>query len=446
MTIHEKHNGVAVEAVMPVERRTPVRFFLCFLLFILSAVAFLDRTNVSIAGLQISREFGLGNQHLGWIFSAFLVGYAGFQLPAGLLVVRYGPRRILTIGVVCWGIATALTAMMPSDIRGVLMLFIAVRFALGVGETVIYPAANQFVASWVPQQERGVVNGLIFAGVGVGSGLTPPLLTWIIIDYGWRAAFWFSAVLGMIAGAIWWVFSRDTPGEHPGVMPAESKEIREGLTLYSTDSPVMRSGEDGKIFWRAILSRADLGALMVGYFCFGYIAWIFFSWFYLYMVQVRELDLRASAYFTMLPFLCMTIFCLAGGALSDRLTRKHGLRTGRCMLASFSLFLTALLLIYGSRVKSPQYAGIILALGAGALYLSQSTFWCVSVDIAGGSSGIFSSLVNMSGQIGGAITSSLTPWLAQRYGWTMPFTVAAALAFTAALSWLIVHPEHTLYA
>src|ERR1700733_3090189 len=196
MTIHEMRNGVEVEAAMPVERRAPVRFFLCFLLFVLSAVAFLDRTNVSIAGLQISREFGLGNQHLGWIFSAFLVGYAGFQLPAGLLVVRYGPRRILTIGVVCWGIATALTAMMPSDIRGVLMLFIAVRFALGVGETVIYPAANQFVASWVPQQERGVVNGLIFAGVGVGSGLTPPLLTWIIIDYGWRAALWFSAVLG----------------------------------------------------------------------------------------------------------------------------------------------------------------------------------------------------------------------------------------------------------
>ena len=251
MTIYEKRNGIAVEAALPVERRAPVRFFLCFWLFILSAVAFLDRTNVSVAALQISREFGLGNQHLGWIFSAFLIGYAGFQLPAGVLVVRYGPRRVLTIGGICWGIVTALTAILPSGIRGALPFLIAVRFALGVGETVIYPAANQFVASWVPQQERGVVNGLIFAGVGVGSGLTPPLLTWIIIDYGWRAAFWFSAVLGMIASAIWWVFARDTPGEHPGVLPAECREIREGLTLYSADSSVMPSGEtgeNGKIF------------------------------------------------------------------------------------------------------------------------------------------------------------------------------------------------------
>ena len=149
------------------------------------------------------------------------------------------------------------------------------------------------------------------------------------------------------------------------------------------------------------------------------------------MTQGRGIDLKNTAYFTMMPFLCMTIFCLAGGALSDRLTRSHGLRTGRCMLASIALLFTGIFLIVGSRLHCPQYAGIILALGAGSLYLSQSAFWSVSVDIAGRSSGIFSSLVNMSGQIGGAVTASLTPWLAQRYGWTMPFTIAAALHSSA---------------
>jgi ACS family glucarate transporter-like MFS transporter len=200
----------------------------------------------------------------------------------------------------------------------------------------------------------------------------------------------------------------------------------------------------GKVTWLAMFSRADLGALMIGYFCFGYIAWVFFSWFYLYMTQARGIDLKDTAYFTMMPFLCMTIFCLAGGALSDRLTRDHGLRIGRCMLASAALLLTGVFLIVGSRLHCPQYAGIILALGAGALYLSQGAFWSVSVDIAGKSSGIFSSLVNMSGQIGGAVTASLTPWLAQRFGWTLPFSIAAAFAFIGALSWLVVHPERTL--
>ena len=266
----------------------------------------------------------------------------------------------------------------------------AVRFALGAGEAVVYPAANQFVARWVPQQERGFFNGLIFAGVGAGSGLTPPLLTWIIIQHGWRAAFWFSAVIGFVAGAVWWVFARDTPEEHPGVSRAELNEIRGGLTLYSANaSSLVPKGSETEISWKAIFQRVDLAALMAGYFSFGYIAWVFFSWFFLYMAQVRGFNMKESARYAMLPFLCMTIFSLVGGALSDRLTKMYGLRVGRCYLASVSLVLTAVFLVLGSQVHSPQWAGIILAGGAGTLYVSSSSFWSVSVDIAGGTQGCF---------------------------------------------------------
>jgi ACS family glucarate transporter-like MFS transporter len=434
---------------MSVERTTRVRFFLAFWLFIISGVAFLDRTNISIAGLQISSEYGLGNQRLGWIFSAFLIGYAGFQLPAGWLAARFGPRRVLTLGVIWWGIATGLTALLPTGISHAVMLLIAVRFALGAGEAVVYPAANQFVARWVPVKERGFINGLIFAGVGAGSGLTPPLLTWLITHHGWRAAFWFSAAIGLVVGAVWWFAARDTPEEHSGVSAAELREIREGMSF----SPVIAaSASDGtatktertKISWRAIFHRRDLPALMIGYFSFGYIAWIFFSWFFLYMAQVRGFDLKSSARFAMLPFLSMTVFCLVGGVLSDRFTQRYGLRMGRCGLASVALLLTAVFLVLGSQVHSPQLAGVILAGGAGALYISQSSFWSVSVDIAGGSSGVFSSLVNMGGQIGGAVTASLTPWIAQRFGWTTSFAIAAALAVTGAVCWMTVHPERPL--
>jgi ACS family glucarate transporter-like MFS transporter len=429
---------------MAAGRPTRVRYFLAFWLFVLSGVAFLDRTNISIAGLQISGEYGLGNQRLGWIFSAFLIGYAGLQIPAGVLAARFGPRRVLTLGVIWWGIATAITAVLPANIGHALALLIAVRFALGAGEAVIYPAANQFVARWIPQQERGFVNGLIFAGVGAGSGLTPPLLTWIIVEHGWRDAFWFSALVGFAAGAVWWIFSRDTPEQHLGVSRSELREIREGLPLPPSSNRSGRPETTAPISWKAIFTRGDLAALVVGYFSFGYIAWVFFSWFFLYMAQARGFDLRQSAHFAMLPFLCMTVFCLVGGWLSDRLTRSHGLRVGRCYLASASLFFTALFLILGSQVRGPQLAGYILAGGAGALYLSQSTFWSVSVDIAGRSSGVFSSIVNMGGQLGGALTASLTPWIAQHFGWTSSFAVAAGLALIGALCWLVVHPERAL--
>jgi ACS family glucarate transporter-like MFS transporter len=426
---------------MLAERQTHKRFLLAFFLFSLSAISFLDRTNISIAGLQISAEYGLGNQRLGWIFSAFLIGYAGFQVPAGWLASRFGPRLVIALGVLWWGVATALTTVIPPGISQAVLLLIAIRFALGAGEAVIYPAANQFVARWVPEQERGFVNGLIFAGVGAGSGLTPPILAWFILHHGWRAAFWFSAIVGVVAGAVWWWFARDTPEEDPTVSPSELKIIQQGI---AGDMP---AGSDRvAISWSAILRRRDLPALILCYFAFGYTAWIFFSWFFLYMSQVRGFDLKSSALYSTLPFLSMTVGCLGGGVLSDRLTRTYGRRLGRCGLASVAFLFTAFFLVVGSRVQSPQLAGVILAGGAGALYVSQSSFWSVSADIAGLSSGVFSSMVNMGAQVGGAVTASLTPWVAQRFGWTTSFAIAATLAVIGAILWMTVHPERPLSA
>ncbi|MCU1223084.1 MAG: major facilitator superfamily 1 [Edaphobacter sp.] len=430
---------------MSVERRTRVRYFLAFWLFVLSGVAFLDRTNISIASLQISAEYGLGNQRLGWVFSAFLIGYAVFQLPAGWLATRFGPRKVLTGGVLWWAIATILTAVLPSSLSHAVVLLILIRFALGAGESVIYPAANQFVARWIPVEERGFVNGLIFAGVGAGSGLTPPLLIWIITHHGWRAVFWFSSILGLVVGLVWWYISRDTPDEHPSISQLELREIHEGISSESATAKASSDKPDSQgISWKAIFQRRDLPALMMGYFSFGYIAWIFFSWFFLYMSEVRGLDLRASAIFTMLPFLSMTVFSLVGGILSDRLTRWYGLRVGRCTLASIALAATAACLVLGSHTREPRLAAVILAVGAGTLYISQSSFWSVSADIAGRNSGVFSSIVNMGGQIGAALTASLTPWIAERFGWARSFDLAAVLAIISALCWLTVHPERPL--
>ena len=416
--------------------RFRIRYLLAFWLFVLSGVAFLDRTNVSIAGLELSAEYGLGDQRLGWIFSAFLLGYAAFQVPAGWLAARYGPRRVLTVGALWWGATTAATALVPSGVAHALPLLIFLRLLLGAGESVVYPAASQFVARWVPVGERGVINGLIFAGVGAGSGLTPPLLNWLITHHGWRAAFWFSAAMGVCAGMVWWCIARDVPEEHGRISPAELEEI------HARRAPNHQVRQP--IGWGPILHRRDLPALMLAYFSFGYTAWIYFSWFFLYMVQVRGFDLKASARYAMLPFLSMTIGCLGGGVLSDRLSTRYGLRIGRCMLATAAMATTAALLLAGSEVQRPAVAGLVLALGAGTLYLAQSSFWSVSVDIAGRTSGLFSSFMNMGGQIGGAVTASLTPWVARHCGWTSSFGVAAALALLGALCWLLVHPERPI--
>src|SRR5580765_7111980 len=216
---------------MPSAKITRVRWFLVFWLFVLSAVSYLDRVNISIAGGSIVDAYHLTDVQLGKVFSALVAGYALFQTVGGRLADRFGPRRVLTAGVIWWGIFTALTALVPADIGGALILFVAVRFLLGAGEAVIYPAANQFIARWIPVDERGIANGWIFAGVGAGAGLTPPFITYVMVQYGWRSSFWACAVIGLLAGAIWYMSAPNTPREHPAVSVSELAMIESRLTL-----------------------------------------------------------------------------------------------------------------------------------------------------------------------------------------------------------------------
>jgi len=424
-------------------KTTRVRWFLVFWLFVLSAVSYLDRVNISIAGGSIVDAYHLSEVQLGKVFSAMLVGYALFQTVGGRLADRFGPRFVLTAGVVWWGIFTALTALVPAQIADALFLFIAVRFCLGAGEAVIYPSANQFVARWIPVGERGLANGWIFAGVGAGAGLTPPLITYFMIHYGWRSSFWISAAIGLVAGGIWFVAARDTPAAHPRVSSPELAIIQSGLTLEvpGTD-PSTR--DTGLVPWRRVIASKNVWAVTISYFCYGYVAWIFFSWFYRYLAKVRGLDLKASAFYTMLPFLAMLAGCLLGGIINDRLTRLRGPRLGRCVLAAVSIGLAGLFIAFGAQVQSARVASFILAGGAGALYLSQSSFWSVTADIAGRSSGSVSGFMNTGNQIGAAITTILTPWFGVRFGWTAPFLAAAALCVIGAASWLVVDPTKTL--
>lgn len=400
----------------------------------------MDRTNISIAGPAIRSELRLDDIHLGWVFSSFLIGYAAFQVVGGWLAYRFGPRLVLAAGVLWWGLFTALTTIAHPRLLHALLTLILVRFSLGAGEAVIYPASNQFVARWIPVAERGRANGWIFAGVGAGAGLSIPVLALIISRYGWRASFWFSAVLGLVAGLAWYAMARDAPEEHPRVSPDDLAHIQ---ATRSTDG-IRHSDADAQGSWKAAILNRNVVALTLSYFAFGYVAWIFFSWFFIYMAQVRGLNLKASAMVSMTPFIAMTICCLAGGLISDRLTSKIGLRWGRSGIAAVSFLLTALFLVVGSRVQGPYAASVILAGGAGALYLSQSSFWAVSADIAGARSGVVSGVMNTGCQIGGAVTASLTPYIASRIGWVAAFVFAAVLAVMGGAMWLLVDPTRTV--
>lgn len=414
-----------------------VRWLLVIWMFIVSAIAYLDRVNISIAGHTIMEQYQLSNVELGWIFSAFVVGYALFQTPGGSLADHLGPRWVLTAGVVWWGIFTSLTAMVPTGIGAALFLFIAVRFMLGAGEAVVYPASNNVVANWVPTQERGIANGLIFAGVGVGAGITPPLITFILTHFGWRWSFWGSALLGLAAGGVWFLIARDSPERHPWVSKSELDLIRKSVDVKHEQHVASTP-------WLKIARSKEILAITFSYFCYGYVAYIFFTWFFIYLTTVRGLNLRSGASYTMLPFIAMAVCSPLGGVICDVVTKRFGKRLGRCGIAVVGIGLAAVFIVMGANAASPQLASIVLAGGAGALYLSQSSFWSVSADVAGPWAGTVSGAMNTGGQLGGALTAIITPAIAGRFGWSASFLTAASLCVLGSLAWLVVEPDRKI--
>jgi MFS transporter, ACS family, glucarate transporter len=405
-------------------------------MFVLSAVAYLDRVNISVAGKSIEAEFHLDDIQLGWVFSSFVLGYALFQAPGGRIADRLGPRKVIAFATLWWGVFTALTGLIPATIAGHLAALMGARFALGLGESVVYPASNRLVASWIPTRERGLANGLIFSGVGAGAGISPPLIAYVMVQYGWRASFVLSALIGLAVGAVWLWICRDRPDQHPWVNSGEKDYIQAGLPAKVEGRPPLR--------WTAILANRNVLWITLSYTTFGYAAYIFFSWFFIYLSTVRGLNLKASALYSMLPFIAMAIGSPLGGWISDRMLPRYGRRVARCGVAVAGLGLAALFIALGTQVEDARLASVVLAGGAGALYLSQSSFWAVTSEIGGNSSGSVSGVMNMGNQLAGALTASLSPIIAKQFGWTTSFVVAAGLCFLGALAWLLVDPTKAI--
>lgn len=424
-----------IGAVTSREGHTSVRWLLVSWLFVISAVAYLDRVDISIAGQAIASEFHLNNIQLGWVFSAFVLGYALFQAPAGRIADLFGPRIVLSLGVVWWALFSSMITFVSPRLLPMIVVLIGIRFMLGMGEAVVYPSSNCIVSAWIPSAERGIANGIIFAGVGFGAGLAPPLITYMLLHFGWRAAFWVNASIGLMAGAVWYLLARNKPAQHSWVAAAELNHITNGLSSSSSASQSSRLG------WGKIAANRDVQALTFSYFTYGYAVYIFFSWFFIYLNSVRGLNLKQSSYYSMLPFLAMAAGSPLGGLLSDRITRLKGKRTGRCQLAAVSMMLCGLFLVAGTQVKNVPFAVVVLAGGAGTLYLAQSSFWSVSADVGGESAGSVSGVMNMGCQLGGAISSTLTAVIAAKLGWTASFLVAAVLTFAGGAAWLLVYRQ-----
>jgi ACS family glucarate transporter-like MFS transporter len=410
------------------------------LVLAIAAVAYLDRVNIAIAASFLKQDLSLTDVELGTVFSAFVLGYALTQPFAGRVADRYGAYRVIAIGIVWWTVLTVATALVPTGFAGAFATMLGVRFMLGVGESVIFPASNRLVANWIPPKERGLANGLVFAGVGVGAAIAPPLVSTIMADHGWRYAFFATAIIGIVALIVWLSIGRDSPAKHFWIRQPELDHIAAGMqasATQTTEAPKLAA-------WSTIFGHRQVILLTLSYFCFCYVAYIFFSWFFVYLSKVRGLDLKSSGIYGMLPFIAMAITSPLGGWISDKLCLTFGRRKGRCVLAGVGMASAAVFVGLATQVADARLAAIVLAVGSGSLYLAQSAFWTLSADLGKASAGSVSGVMNMGGQLGGVAVGIVSPLIAGQFGWSASFLFTAALALAGAAAWLFIDPETEL--
>jgi len=423
--------------------RTGVRWQIIGLVFVIYMLMFIDRVNISIAAKFMMPEYGLTEVEFGWIFSAFVLGYALAQIPGGWLGDRFGPRRVMTWAIIWWSVFTAVTAMAGelflASIIGVVGSFAVVRILTGLGEAAAPPNGNRIVANWVAPQERALALGVAISGASIGAALTPPLIVWIMLTWGWREAFYVSAAVGVLVAVLWYWLSTDTPGMHPRVNDAELRFIGSERSEAN-----VQTGSALSVPWKKLFGARDMWLLTGAYVALGYIVYFYFAWFYMYLVNERGFSMTSGGFYTMAPFLTCAFAGPFGGWLSDRLSTRYGKRIGRCGLGFCSMTVTGILLIIGAQVEHSVIAVVLLSLSLGALYLSVSSFWAVTIDLTKTYAGTASGFMSMGGNIGGTISPSLTPYIAQHYDWATALTIMGVLSILGALCWLGIHPEREI--
>jgi sugar phosphate permease len=406
------------------------RWYILALISLMYLITYLDRVNISTAAPEISKEFGFDKITMGAIFSAFVWAYAIFQVPGGWLSDRFGARNVLASIVVYWSAMTAVTAAAMGAVS-----FVVIRFLFGIGEAGAFPGATRAMQLWYPRQERGFVQGITHSASRFGAAIAPPLVVLIMTNFGWRSVFYICGAVGALWSIWWYVSYRNLPEEHRMVDRAELGHIR-GLDEAGNVKAAAIEQKGASVPWATLLRSPNMWAIMCAYFTYVYCLWIFLSWLPSYLVEARHFTLIKVGIFASLPLFAGVIGDTVGGLATDWLLK----RTGNTKLARRAVAIVGLLgcavFIVPAALTEDAYTAVYCL--TGAMFFLECTIgpsWAVPMDAGGKYSGTVSGMMNMAGNIGGALSPLVFGFLAQYGNWQAPFIVAAVLLVIGSGVW-----------
>jgi MFS transporter, ACS family, glucarate transporter len=369
-------------------------------------------------------------QRMSWVFSAFVLGYLLFEVPAGWLGDRWGARSVIVRIVLWWSLFTALTggvkwitglfSTAPGPAQWVTVL-VAVRFLFGAGEAGAYPNIARALGRWFPFRERATAQSFIWFSSRLGGALAPIIIGGLmVLGGGWEQAFWILGLCGVIWAAFFLVWFRDRPEDKPQVNDAERELIRGGATGVGS---IYDDTSAGSMRWGALVSPNVLALCVVSFsvsFCF---------YFY-----ITFLPLVSG-----LPLLLGAFACLLGGFLSDYAIRRSGSkRWGRSLVPIIAWGLAGLCAFAVPRFDSASAVMILLVAGFIFQDLGVPSMWSVPADIGGRFAGTLGGWMNSAGALGGMLSPLVAARMSIAHGWNSTFFVFGAVYLLGALAWLRV--------
>ncbi|HXK59290.1 MAG TPA: MFS transporter [Acidobacteriota bacterium] len=375
------------------------------LLVVALVINFVDRGNLSVAAPVLAPELGINDDQLGTLFSAFFLTYAICQIGVGWLSDRFEVKWVYAAGFLLWGLAS-----MGHALAGGFAGLLAMRFALGVGESVTYPATSRILAAAIPEHRRGLANSLVDAvGARIGPALGILVGTWIISWWGWRFMFIAIGGIGLLWLVPWIIF-----------MPRMSAE-RESARKVTEQKPSIR--------WQELVTHRAFWGTCGGLMGANYAWYFLLTWLPSYLVNERGFSLASMGLIGSFPFLIMVIPSLGAGMLADWLIARGGspIRVRKFFL-SFGLLLTSILLPL-TLIPQVEFGVAALFAASFALGIYASNLFALTQSLAGAeAAGRWTGLQNACGNIPGIIAPFVTGWIVQTTGQYFAAFIAAGVA------------------
>lgn len=400
----------------------------------LAMVTYLDRACIARLAPDISADLALSKEQMSWVFSAFAIAYALFEVPTAWWADRRGTRSVLTRIVLWWSAFTMATAAAFSY-----PAMLVARFLFGAGEAGAWPCVGRTFSRWIPLMQRGRVQGIFFAGAHLAGGVTPPLASALSGAFGWRGVFVVFGLVGVIWVVAWRRMFRNDPAEDPNVNEAERAMIAAGKAAPS-------GTPEGWAYWKRLLAHRNTVPLCLAYVPNGCAFYFCITWLPTFLKEKHGFTSGSLDFFAGLPLILAVVGDLSGGMITDYASRRWGLRFGRAGVAGIINFVAGLAMIAATRVHDPVAAIVLISLAVALTMATLGAQWGTALDIGGAHVAVVGAAMNTTGQLGAIFGPPVIVWLLRHYGdWNAPVLGIGIVFLVGALCWCLVDPRDKVF-